>query len=89
MVDIDEKLEEQEIEKIAEKSYEIGLPKYLEESLMNYKAALKKIANKEPYYRMDCDFCDLQASINSAEVDQEITEKQASYLRRTYLYDEE
>lgn len=89
MFDIDEFIEEIKIEKKIESCYETGLPGYLKESLRNYKTGLLKIKNREPYLHIDCDFCDLQASINSAEVDQEISEKQAAYLRRTYLYDKQ
>lgn len=89
MFDIEQYVQEIEEEKKIESCYETGLPQYLKLSLSNYKTALNKIKNKEPYFHIDCDFCDLQASINSAEVDQEISEKQAAYLRRTYLYDAE
>ena len=89
MFDIANYIEEIEAEKDAESSYEVGLPPYLAQSLKKYKEGLEKIKNKENYLRIDCDFCDLQADINCAEVDQRITAKQADYLRRTYLYDNE
>lgn len=71
-----------------EESYlECGLPKYLKLSIDNYKKGLEKIRLHEKYLHMDCDFCELQSSINSAEVDEEITSEQANFLRSKYLYD--
>ena len=70
-----------------ESHLELGLPGYLQESLDNYKLALERVKRKEAYHQIDCDFCELQADINCAEVDQEITAAQANYLRIKYLYD--
>lgn len=69
-----------------DKSYlECGLPLYLQESLEQAKEAWAKLDRGEEYYRWDCDFCNLQADINSAEVNGEISEEAAWYLREKYL----
>ena len=54
----------------ADTSYlECGLPDFLRESIA----------------QMDCDYCNLQADINNAEVNQVISSEQAWYLREKYL----
>lgn len=69
-----------------DKSYlEYSLPPFLEESLSAMKAAWEKIDNGVRYLNWDCDFCDLQSSINVAEVEQLISSEQAWYLREKYL----
>ena len=65
--------------------YEAGLPAYLCTSLNKMKAAVKKIENGEEYLRYDCDYCELQSDINTAEVGGEISQDQAWYLRNKYL----
>lgn len=65
--------------------FERNLPFFLRESIENMKKAQQKIANGEEYYLWDCDFCDLQASINQAEACQIISSDQAWYLREKYL----
>ena len=65
--------------------YEAGLPAYLCTSLNKMKAAVKKIENGEEYLRYDCDYCELQSDINTAEVGGEISPDQAWYLRNKYL----
>lgn len=87
--DIEEYVNEIKVEKEAEGCYEKGVPATLKEALEKYKKALLMISNKEPYLHIDCDFCELQSEINNAEVNQQISERQAEYLRRVYLYDEE
>ena len=49
------------------------------------KDAQAKLDRGEEYYEWDCDFCDLQSSINAAEVEQIISPDQAWYLREKYL----
>ena len=57
-----------------DKTYlECGLPEYLQISLDNMKKT------------WDLYWCELNADINSAEVDELITHEQADYLRRVYL----
>ena len=65
--------------------YEAGLPAYLCASLNKMKAAVKKIESGEEYLRYDCDYCELQSDINTAEVGGEISPDQAWYLRNKYL----
>lgn len=63
------------------------MPAYLKESLNEYKKGLEKIARGEKYFRIDCDFCNLQNDINTAELSQLISEEEAYFLRGKYLYD--
>ncbi len=65
--------------------YEAGLPAYLCDSLNKMKSAIKKIESGEEYLRYDCDYCELQSDINTAEVGGEISPDQAWYLRNKYL----
>lgn len=70
----------------AENSYlECGLPAFLQESVDAMKAAWEKVDGGEFYLHWDCDFCNLQSDINSAEVNQIISAEQAWYLRERYL----
>lgn len=64
---------------------ECGLPTFLQESLRAMVEAWRKIDSGEKYLRWDCDFCNLQSDINSAEVNQMISTEQAWYLREKYL----
>ena len=69
-----------------ENSYlECGLPAFLQESIDTMKAAWEKVDSGEFYLHWDCDFCNLQSDINSAEVNQIISSEQAWYLRERYL----
>ena len=70
----------------ADESYlECALPLYLQESLDNMKKswALEDSGTKD--YCWDLYWCELNADINSAEVDNLISAKQAWYLRKKYL----
>lgn len=72
--------------KPVDKSYlECDLPAYLQESLERMKECNAKLAQGEEYLRWDCDYMALQSDINCAEVDGEISEEQAWYLRERYL----
>lgn len=65
-----------------EKSYEYGLPEYLQYDLDAYKNGLKSHSSL-----LDCLWGELYGSINMAEVsDGVITPEHANYLRRKYLY---
>jgi hypothetical protein len=69
-----------------DKSYlEKGLPPYLEESLAAMKKswAIEDAGGTDIHW--DLYWCELNADINSAEVDQSISPEQAGYLRREYL----
>lgn len=69
-----------------DRSYlECGLPPLLRESVDAMIAAWEKLDRGEVYLHWDCDFCNLQADINCAEVDQVISSEQAQYLREKYL----
>ena len=65
-----------------EKSYEFGLPDYLQHDLDAYKEGLKTHSSL-----MDCLWGELYGSINMAEIsDGLITSEHANYLRKKYLY---
>lgn len=65
--------------------YETALPKYLKASLDKMKKAIKLKSSGQKYLRYDCDYCELQSDINTAEVSGEISPDQAWYLRSKYL----
>ena len=64
---------------------ERGLPAYLQRSLDAMKESWKieDGGGTDPHW--DCFWCELNADINSAEVDHLISHDQAAYLRREYL----
>ena len=69
-----------------DRSYlECGLPEFLQESIQAMVKAWQKVDNGENYTLWDCDYCNLQSDINSAEVNQIISPEQAWYLREKYL----
>lgn len=59
---------------------EVNLPKYLKNDI----EALKK-GEENNSSLLDCLYCEVQGSINSAFYDNEITEEQANFLRKKYL----
>ena len=64
-----------------EKSYETGLPDYLQNDLDAYKDGLK---HQSPL--LDCLWGELYGSINTAEISEgSITPDHAAYLRKKYL----
>lgn len=68
------------------KSYlECGLPPYLQISLDNMKKSWAIEDSGKTDYHWDLYWCELNADINSAEVDQIISAEQAQYLRSKYL----
>ena len=70
----------------SDKSYlECGLPPYLQKSLDDMIESWKIIdsGGKDGFW--DLYWCELNASINSAETDQDISFEQARYLREKYL----
>ncbi len=67
------------------KYLECGLPPYLQNSLENMKKSWKIEDSGKRDIHWDIYWCDLNADINSAEVDQEISAEQAWYLREKYL----
>mgnify|MGYP001851420524 FL=1 len=64
---------------------ECGLPDFLKNSVDKMEEAWRKLDAGEKYLRWDCDYCDLQSAINTAEVNQMISSEQAWYLREKYL----
>lgn len=65
-----------------ERSYEYGLPEYLQHDLDAYKRGLKEQSSL-----LDCLWGELYGSINMAEIsDKIITHEHADYLRKKYLY---
>ena len=68
-----------------EAHFECGLPQYLSESLENMKKSWKIVDSGKKDIHWDIYWCDLNADINSAEVENLISIEQAWYLRRKYL----
>ena len=68
-----------------ETHFECGLPKNLAESLERMKKSWKIVDSGEKDYHWDICWCELNADINSAEVENLISSEQAWYLRRKYL----
>ena len=64
---------------------ECGLPQYLQDLLEKMKKSWAIIDRGEKDYCWDIYWCELNADINSAEVDNVISAKQAWHLRRKYL----
>lgn len=64
---------------------ECGLPKYLQISLDNMKKSWDIIDSGKKDLHWDLYWCELNADINSAEVDKTISAEQAWYLREKYL----
>lgn len=69
----------------SKKYLERGLPPYLQASLGNMIASWEIVGNGKIDYHWDLYWSELNADINSAEVEQEISAEQAWYLRETYL----
>ena len=64
---------------------EKGLPPYLSKSIeeMEKSWAIEDAGGRDNLW--DCTWCNLNADINAAEVEHEISSRQAWYLRRKYL----
>ncbi len=69
----------------SKKYLECNLPPYLQSSLENMIASWKIIDSGKKDYHWDMYWSELNADINSAEVEQEISAEQAWYLREKYL----
>lgn len=65
--------------------FERGLPSYLLSSLKNMTVSWEIIDSGHKDYHWDMIWSELNADINSAEVEQEISTEQAWYLREKYL----
>lgn len=68
---------------------EKGLPPYLENSLEAMKKSWLILDSGKEDLHWDCYWCELNADINAAEIEQRISREQAGYLRRKYLRMEE
>lgn len=64
---------------------EKGLPGYLQKSIAAMQASWKIVDSGKRDLHWDLYWCELNADINSAETEQEISSDQAWYLRRKYL----
>ena len=64
---------------------ERNLPTYLQSSLENMIASWKIIDSGGKDYHWDLNWSELNADINSAEVENQISSEQAWYLRERYL----
>lgn len=64
---------------------EKGLPGYLQKSIAAMQASWKIVDSGKRDLHWDLVWCELNADINSAETEQEISSDQAWYLRRKYL----
>lgn len=64
---------------------ECGLPPYLQKSIESMKKSWEIVDSGKRDLHWDIYWCDLNADINSAEVDQIISPEQAWYLREKYL----
>ena len=65
--------------------FEKGLPAYLRRSIDAMTASWERRDAGEMDSHWDLNWCDLNADINTAETEQEISPEQAWYLRKTYL----
>lgn len=69
----------------SKKYLECGLPPYLQASLEQMIASWEILDRGQKDMQWDMNWCELNADINSAEVEQEISPEQAWYLREKYL----
>ena len=65
--------------------FERGLPPYLQKSIDAMNASWKLVDAGKKDLHWDLNWCDLNADINTAETEQEISSDQAWYLREKYL----
>lgn len=69
-----------------DKSYlECDLPEYLQASIKNMVASWEILDSGKRDLHWDLNWCELNADINCAEVEQEISSEQAWHLREKYL----
>ena len=64
---------------------EKGLPSYLQKSIAAMQTSWEILDRGGKDLHWDIYWCELNADINSAETEQEISSDQAWYLRRKYL----
>ena len=68
-----------------EMRFEKGLPAYLQASVRAMEQSWSLVDSGKKDLHWDLNWCDLNADINSAETEQEISSEQAWYLRKKYL----
>ena len=68
-----------------ESHFECGLPRYVRESLERMKESWKLVDSGKKDMNWDVCWCELNADLNSAETESQISSEQAWYLRRKYL----
>lgn len=79
---MEEKFEYERVQQLRERSYEFGLPKYLQQDLDAFKEGLRTKSSL-----IDCLWSELYSSINIAEInDGAITKEHANYLRSKFLW---
>lgn len=76
---------EKQVCRMIKKYFECGLPKYLQISLENMKKSWSVVDSGKKDLHWDLYWCELNADINSAEIDKTISVDQAWYLREKYL----
>ena len=64
---------------------EKGLPAYLEQSLKQMEQSWAREDSGQKDLHWDIIWCELNADINAAETEQDISHEQAQYLRKKYL----
>ena len=79
---MEQKIEYEHVQQLREKSYEFGLPKYLQQDLDAFKEGLRTKSSL-----IDCLWSELYSSINIAEINEGvITQEHAAYLRSKFLW---
>ena len=79
---MEQKIEYERVQQLRERSYEYGLPKYLQQDLDAFKEGLRTKSSL-----IDCLWSELYSSINIAEInDGSITQEHANYLRSKFLW---
>ena len=78
---VEDSIKQKDIQAVRERSFEYGLPQYLQHDLDVFKKGLKNGSSL-----MDCYWGELYGSINIAEINENaITHEHAEYLRDKYL----
>lgn len=79
---MEQKIEYEHVQQLRERSYEFGLPKYLQQDLDAFKEGLRTKSSL-----IDCLWSELYSSINIAEINEgAITQEHADYLRVKFLW---
>lgn len=79
---MEQKIEYEHVQQLRERSYEFGLPKYLQQDLDAFKEGLRTKSSL-----IDCLWSELYSSINIAEINEGvITQEHADYLRSKFLW---